>query len=109
MAATTYPRLPGRVNGQKGNVTMKPYHADAFLINSYSEDLTPGMSERDYNEAMAAFASDDMSDGDQWEGYGEWSQDVENLYMDEGGTVKHKEQPRSLGRLGASRYEMLLL
>ena len=78
---------------------MKPYHADAFLINSYSEDLAAGMSEGKYDEAMAAFAADDMTDGDQWEGYGEWSQDVENLYVAADGQVNHKPQPRSMGRL----------
>jgi hypothetical protein len=73
---------------------MKPYHADPFLINSYSEDLTTGMSEREYDEAMAAFASDDF------DGYAEWSASVENLYLAADGRVHHKGQPKSAGRLG---------
>jgi hypothetical protein len=72
---------------------MKPYHADTFLSNLFSEELFP-VSESEYDEAMAAFASDDF------DGYSEWSASVENLFVDNSGTVRHKPEPRSLGRLG---------
>jgi hypothetical protein len=72
---------------------------DKFSANVYSEDQYAGLSEAEYDEAMAAFAADDMSDGDQWEGYGEWSQDVENLYVAADGRVHHKPEPKSQGRL----------
>jgi hypothetical protein len=73
---------------------MTTYHDDRFLFNSYSEDQYAGLSEREYDEAMAAFASDDF------DGYGEWSASVENLFVDASGTVRHKPEPRSAGRIG---------
>jgi hypothetical protein len=79
---------------------MTTYHAEPFLSNTYSEDQYAGLREAEYDAAMAEFASDNMSDGDPWEGYGQWSQDVENLYVASDGAVKHRPEPKSLGRIG---------
>jgi hypothetical protein len=43
-----------------------------FESNVYSEELFAGISEADYNEVMAASA---VEDG--WQGYGEWSTELE--------------------------------
>ena len=43
-----------------------------FESNVYSEELFAGISEADYNEVMSASAVDDG-----WQGYSEWSQELE--------------------------------
>ena len=45
---------------------------DDFSTNVYSEELYAGISEADYNEVMQASAVDDG-----WQGYTEWSQELE--------------------------------
>jgi hypothetical protein len=93
-ATNNRPHFQAATNGEKGLHSMKPYHTDVFLSNSYSEDQYAGLSEREYDEAMAAFASDDF------DGYSEWSAQVENLFVDASGAVHHKPEPRSAGRIG---------
>ena len=73
-------------------MSKQTYHGEQFLSNTYSEEIFH-VTESEYDEAMAAFASDDF------DGYGEWSAGVENLFVDAAGTVRHKPEPRSLGRL----------
>ena len=46
----------------------------AFESNVYSEELFAGISEDDYAEVMQASAAD-------YEGYGEWSQELEQGQM----------------------------
>ena len=43
-----------------------------YLSEVYSEELFAGISEADYNEVMSASAVDD-----EWQGYSEWSQELE--------------------------------
>ena len=43
-----------------------------FESNVYSEELFAGISEADYDEVMVASAVDDG-----WQGYSEWSQELE--------------------------------
>ncbi len=43
-----------------------------YLSEVYSEELFAGISEADYNEVMQASAVDDG-----WQGYNEWSQELE--------------------------------
>ena len=43
-----------------------------YLSKVYSEELFAGISEADYNEVMQASTTDDG-----WQGYGEWSQELE--------------------------------
>ena len=43
-----------------------------YLSEVYSEELFAGISEADYNEVMNASAVDD-----EWQGYSEWSQELE--------------------------------
>jgi hypothetical protein len=45
---------------------------NTFQINVYSEELFPGISEADYNEVMTAPT---VEDG--WQGYSEWSTELE--------------------------------
>ena len=45
-----------------------------FETSVYSEELYAGLSEADYNEVMQASAAD-------YEGYGEWSQELEQGQM----------------------------
>ena len=45
---------------------------NTFESNVYSEELFAGISEADYNEVMQASAVDDG-----WQGYSEWSQELE--------------------------------
>ena len=43
-----------------------------YLSEVYSEELFAGISEADYEEVMSASATDD-----EWQGYSEWSQELE--------------------------------
>jgi hypothetical protein len=73
-----------------------------FESNVYSEELY-SVSEQEYDEVMAANAANNG-----WQGYSEWSRDLEQVrvvaesenfiaYSD--GTVRHKPEPKSNGRL----------
>lgn len=45
---------------------------DQFLSTVYSEELFAGISEADYDEVMNASTVED-----EWQGYSEWSQELE--------------------------------
>ncbi len=71
-----------------------------YLSEVYSEELY-SISESDYDEVMAAPAVDE-----NWQGYGEWSRELETrlapstLYVDpKDGKVKQIPEPKSLGRV----------
>ncbi len=75
-----------------------------FESNVYSEELFAGISKADYNEVMASSAVDDG-----WQGYSEWSQQLESGFMIvaesenfiaySNGTVGYRTEPKSNGRL----------
>ena len=74
-----------------------------YLSEVYSEELFAGISEADYVEVMSASAVDDG-----WQGYREWSQQLEsrlivaeseNFIAYSDGTVHHRPEPKSNGRL----------
>ena len=55
------------------------------------------MSEAEFDEVMMLAAQDDES---EWQGYDEWSEDVENFHVKDG-QVHHKPEPKSNGFIGA--------
>jgi hypothetical protein len=72
-----------------------------YLSEVYSEELY-SVSEQEYDEVMSAPAVTD----DSWQGYGEWSREVEallapsTLYIDpKEGKVKQIPEPPSRGRI----------
>jgi hypothetical protein len=72
-----------------------------YLSEVYSEELY-SITEQEYDEVMAAPAVDD-----DWQGYSEWSKEVEaslafsTLYIDpKDGKVKQIPEPPSRGRIG---------
>jgi hypothetical protein len=72
-----------------------------YLSEVYSEELY-SMTEQEYDEVMIAPAVTD----DSWQGYGEWSKEVEaslapsTLYIDpKDGKVKQVPEPPSRGRI----------
>jgi hypothetical protein len=67
-----------------------------YLSEIYSEELYP-TNEAEYDAVM--------NSAPMFEGYAEWSEeveqtDVDNLTVDESGEIRHKAQPASLGRIG---------
>jgi hypothetical protein len=71
-----------------------------FDAEIYSEELQP-VSEAEYDEVMAMIAEE--SEG--FEGYGEWSAQLDQHAASENfevvnGTVRHKPEPKSIGRIG---------
>jgi hypothetical protein len=74
-----------------------------FESNVYSEELN-SVTETEYDEVMQMMADDDF------EGYSEWSQaledspvivgESENFIAYEDGRVAHKPEPKSNGRIG---------
>jgi hypothetical protein len=70
-----------------------------FDSEIYSEELY-SVSEEDFDEVMNSAPVDD-----EWTGYAEWSEqveqtDVDNLTVSADGKVIHKAEPKSLGRIG---------
>ena len=66
-------------------------------MNLYSEDTHP-VSESEYDEVMSLMAED-------FDGYGQWSAELERSpsienFTVENGKVRHKAEPKSLGRIG---------
>jgi len=75
----------------------------SFESEVYSEESF-NFIESDFNEVMSASAVDD-----DWQGYGEWSNELEsgllivaeseNFIAYSNGTVRHRPEPKSNGRL----------
>ena len=70
-----------------------------FDAEIYSEEMQP-VSEAEYDEVMAEIAEE--SEG--FEGYGEWSAALDapasENFVVVGPTLRHKPEPKSLGRIG---------
>jgi hypothetical protein len=74
-----------------------------FESNVYSEEIY-SVDEQEFDEVNTMVAQES-----DWQGYGEWSQELEQVqivaesenfiaYAD--GTVKHRPEPKSNGRIG---------
>jgi hypothetical protein len=73
-----------------------------FDAEIYSEELQP-VTEQEFDEMQAMMAAED------WQGYGEWSAQVDQPAASENFTVRngkvyHKPEPPSQGRIGG--YEL---
>ena len=84
---------------------MKPMSGyTKFDAEIYSEEMQP-VTEQEFDEVQAMIAAE--SDG--WQGYGEWSAQVDQPAASENFTMRngklyHKPEPPSQGRIGG--YEL---
>jgi hypothetical protein len=70
-----------------------------FDAEIYSEDLQP-VTEQEFDEVMQAIAEES-----DWQGYGEWSAQIDRQpsienFVIVNGEVRHRPEPKSLGRIG---------
>jgi hypothetical protein len=70
-----------------------------FLNERYSEELFP-VSEAEHDEVMRLMAEENEA----MAGYGEWSAALDSPASENfvvvGSTLRHKPEPRSIGRIG---------